>query len=388
MKTRREFLSQTGRGMVGGMLWRALPPGLCVTLLTPRRAMAEVVLDPLNPIPPFIVEPAGSQRYAPGNVLQITDVAGDIINFHALDSDAAQDGPDLDIVTTFQVLDEPVHAGDEVGVRFVINEGVEKRIVVACIVKGGQLGIGLAAGDTLTDQNSYPAFVQVNYKAVTSVRFRRTNEGAEIIEVNGVAPATRQFVARAQLPTRNRVTPTVEFGCPSAEAEVTVNIHAFASERVNVVPGMLTFTQLRIRDGESSDRLRLRADFTLGIGADGINPATEPVNIKLTTPSGGQFYPPPSTNPITGFEVRGNPPRRRWSISELERARTGIERFDFDEAPNNTGAVFFRDAMNVPAIDFSIVDVEIVVGDDRLTGRAELVENPPGSGTWRLRREN
>ena len=104
-------------------------------------------------------------------------------------------------------------------------------MVAACIVKGGVPGIGLAQGNVFTDANSYPAFVPVNWKAVTSLRVRRTNEGAEIIEVNGVAPVTRQFVDRVGLPTRHRVDPTVEFGCPSVEAEVSVSIHAFRTER-------------------------------------------------------------------------------------------------------------------------------------------------------------
>lgn len=349
-------------------------------------AYAAVVLDPNNPTPPFTLEGIGNCG-TPGTVLAMNDSSSsNVCNLFAADSDAAQGGPDLDIITTFQVLTDDMHAGDEIGVRFVIDEAVEKRVVAACFMKAGVPAIGLAAGNDFTDQNSYPAFVLVNWKAVTSLRIRRTQQGAEIIEVNGVAPATRQFIDRPLLPTAFRPQPSVEFGCPSSEAIVTVDIHAFASERVVVpVPGRLTFTDLRIRDADSTDRLRFRADFTLGAASNGIDPATEQVTIKLSTPGGGQFYPMSGVNSISGFDVKGNPPRRRWSLSDVERARTGIERFDIDEDPGNTWSIFFRDrSSDIPADDFSTVNAEIVIGNDRLTGSAELAQRPSGSGSWRL----
>lgn len=106
------------------------------------------------------------------------------------------------------------------------------------------------------------------------------------------------------------------------------------------VAGNLTFTSFGVND--AVDRIRFRADYTLGSGSDGTNPAAEPVTIKLSTPGGWQFYPEPDFNPLNGFDVQGRAPKRRWTLNDGERARTGIERLVFDEDPNNSGGIFPR----------------------------------------------
>jgi hypothetical protein len=58
------------------------------------------------------------------------------------------------------------------------------------------------------------------------------------------------------------------------------------AQRVN---GRLTFNGFRVRDTDSADRLRFRAEYALGTGTNGIDPTTEPVTIKLST-SAGVFF--------------------------------------------------------------------------------------------------
>lgn len=353
------------------------------------RVEAATVLDPQNPN--FTRD--GQQSFTPGTVLRLTDTSSsDFIAFFASDADA---GPNIevDVTATFQVIQTAPNNADA-GARVVINDGVTRSAIAACVVINGVRGIGLLSTGTASDPAAYPVFVPVDWQSVTTIRLRRTAAGdAEIVEVNGVAPATRALLLASLCPAKTRTGATVEFGAGSVEAECTVEYAAFRSERVvQPTSGTLNFTRFRIRDSDSVDRLRFRADYTLGATSNNIDPAAEPVTIKLSTPAGGQFYPSPDFNPLTGFEVQGNTPRRRWSLGDNERARTSIERFAFDEDPNKTGAVFLRDfRTNLATADFSTVNVEITIGtgamQDKLTGTANMVERPFGSGRWRLANE-
>ena len=120
------------------------------------------------------------------------------------------------------------------------------------------------------------------------------------------------------------------------------------------------------------DRIRFRADYTLGALSNGIDLANEPVTIKLLTPAGVQFYPAPDINPLTGFDVQGRVGKRRWTLNDAERARTGIEHLIFDENPTLRGGIALRDIRTTLAdADFSVVNVEITIGSgatqDKLT---------------------
>ncbi len=159
----------------------------------------------------------------------------------------------------------------------------------------------------------------------------------------------------------------------------------FYSERpAAAVQGTLAPTVLRIRDSDSTDKLRLRADFALGALGNGLNPTAEQVMVTLSTPSDGVVY----TRVLNGFDVTGKAPRRRWSLSDAEKARTGIERLDIDEDPGNSGAIFLRDVgSDLGNRDFTTVNLELLIGDERLAGSAQLKEKPAGSGMWRLIRE-
>jgi hypothetical protein len=387
MTTRREFLQGVGGGIAGGWLWRTVPLGLGaagLSLATPRPAAASpgVVLDPNNPQANFTKE--GNQLFTPGPVLVLSDASGaDIINFFAGDADAAR-GVSTDVVVRFQITRTVPNNADN-GVRFAINDGQQRAVIAACITKNGQRGIGLAAGDIFADPNNYPdqAFVQVDWGvAVRELRIRRHATGeAEIVSVDGIPPPTRKFLLDGQLASAFRPQPTVEFGCRTREAEADLEIHAFRSERSGVVSGTLSNIDLRIRDSSSNDRVRLRCEFALGAFSDGIDPGNEPVRIKMSTPA-GQFYPPPTAdyNPVNNFDVQGQPPRRKWSISAAESVRTQLERFDIEER----GQITLRDATeNIPEISFAVVSIDFSVGNDRFNAVVNLVEDPLGSGHWR-----
>lgn len=359
-------------------------------LLWPRRVEAAATLDPQNP-GNFTRE--GTQPFTPGNVLTLSDTSSaDFVAFFINDSDAAL-GVEVDVVATFQVK-QTVPNNADAGARLVINDGLSKSAIASCVLINGVRGIGLQSSGTASDPAAYPVFVAVDWQALTTIRLRRTATGdAEIVEVNGVAPTPRALLLANLAPNRTRTVPSVEFGTASVEAESTVEYSAFRSERV-VTPnaGTLNFTQFRLRDSDSVDRLRFRADYTLGSGSDGINPATEPVTIKLSTPGGWQFYPSPDFNPLSGFDVQGRMQKRRWVLNDIERARTGIERLVFDEDPNNSGGIFLRDfRTNLADTDYSIVNAEITIGtgaaQERLIGTVYLVQRPAGSGKWRLANE-
>ena len=349
---------------------------------------AATTLDPTN-IANFNQD--GTQPVTPGSVLLFDDQSvSDFCVLFANDDDAAA-GIEVDVIATFKVR-VTTRMNADVGSRVVINDGQTKAAIAEAVVINGINGVGLLSQGPLSDPASYPVFVAPDWQAApVTVRLRRyANGDAELVEVNGVAPNPRALLTADKLPGPTRPATTVEFGAGSLEAKCTVEFSAFRSERVVIpVAGRLNFTQLRLNDADSADRIRLRADYTLGSGSDGINPGTEPVTIKLSTPAGGQFYPAPDFNPLNGFEVQGQALKRRWTLNDAERARTSIERLVFDEGANNSGGIFLRDfRTSISNADFSIVNIEITIGagatQDRLTGTANLVQTQPGSGSWRL----
>lgn len=274
----------------------------------------------------------------------------------------------------------------------IINDGVQKAAVVTCAILNNQRVLALAGFGAPSDPATYPASVQVDWGAApVRLRLRRTADGgAELVEVNGVAPNHRVFLSGDQVANSTRADATFEVGCFSPEALTDVNVTEFYAEMPSTqILGALAFTDFRIRDTDSADRLRLRADFTLGAGSDGIDPSTEFVTVTLSTPTYGQFYPARTAdfNPLSGFDVQGRTPRRRWSLNAAERTRTGIERLDFDENRNQTGAIVLRDLRtSLPTIDYSTVTVMVDIGSDLFTETIQLVEKRAGSGQWRLPR--
>jgi hypothetical protein len=383
--TRRRFLTKSGMVLGAAALGPLLPEANLSRLgrgLWLPAAYASTVLDPTNPFGNFTQD--GTQSVTPGTVLTIVDQnVGDFAVLFATDFDAGA-GIELDVVATFQVL-ATLPNNVDVGNHVVINDGQTRSAIAQCITLNGVDGIGLLSQGSPADPASYPVFVPVDWRSTpATIRLRRAANGdVELVEVNGVAPNPRALLTGDKAPGPTRPGTTVEFGCASPEARCTVEYSAFFSERpVHFIPGALNVTHFRLRDPDSTDQVRFRGDFTLSSGSNGIDPATQPVSIALST-AAGQFYPSPAAdfNPLNGFITM----KRRWTLNDAERVRSGIERLDIDLNSDGTGAVFLRDVRTtLPTLDYSTVGVYVLIGDDLLTGTVHLVEKPLGSGRWRF----
>src|SRR5262245_12609359 len=228
------------------------------TLFWARRVEAATTLDPASP---GNFSQDGTQTVTPGAVLTITDQSvGDTALLFANDSDAVP-GVEVDVIATFKVKSTNPNNVD-VGNRVVINDAT-RAAIAACIIKNGVSGIGLLSQGPWSDPESYPVFVPVEFQATpVTIRLRRhANGDAELVEVNGVAPHPRALLSAALLAPATHSFTTVEFGAASPEARCTVEYSAFRSERVvQPVSGTLNFTRFRVRDNDSIDHLRFRAD--------------------------------------------------------------------------------------------------------------------------------
>jgi HYR domain-containing protein len=247
---------------------------LAMTVLSPTPAIAVVTLDPNHPLANF--EKDGNQVVTPGTALILTDGSNtDHIGFFALDSDAAT-GKEVELSVAFRVLSNSTPAGVDAGPRIIITDGITSA-VAACITLGGLPGIGIAIGTDYNSAGNYGAFVQVDWLAPVTMKFRRTAAGdAEIVEVNGVRPAPRVFVPAAGLPSAVRATPSVGLGLFSDEAITTGEFNQFSSRLVGeaVVPvngTPPTLTPVTINNGAgdqndphiSGDLVAYASDFSL-----------------------------------------------------------------------------------------------------------------------------
>ena len=402
MVGRRELIRR-GFGVVaavtGSWLARALPLGVGAGVLGWPRAVRAAGLPGsvecmrLNTKDVSGWLQLGSQllpQTAPTTLTFTDSSASDVSAIYTPNACAAP-GLEVDVVATFQVRSCTPNSADA-DFRVVINDGQTKSAIAAAVMINGQRCIALVGAGRASDVATYPASVVADWVArPVSLRLRRfADGGAELIELNGVAPNPRVLLWTDLVAARARAGPSFEIGCMSVEGLADVDVTEFYAERPPTqILGALDVTEFRIRDTDSADRLRFRADFTLGAGSDGIDPSTELVAVKLSTPTYGQFYPARAAdfNPLSGFDVRGRAPRRRWSLNAAERTRTGIERLDFDENPNQTGAIVLRDVRtSLPTIDYSTVIVMADSGFDLFTETIHLVEGRAGSGQWRLPR--
>ncbi len=226
MKTNRDHASLRNCNVGSKWLSLALAALLVASpvLLWPVRVEAATILDPNNP---GLFQREGTQPFAAGATLTLADASSsDFINFFTFDNDAAA-GTDLDVIATFRVTASvPVNA--DAGNRVVINDGVSRSAIAACIVKDGVRGIGLYSSGSRFDPSSYPVFVPVDWQATpVRIRLRRhANGDAEIMEINGVAPSPRALLPADMAPANTRAGVSVEFGS-TVEAECTVEYRAF-----------------------------------------------------------------------------------------------------------------------------------------------------------------
>ncbi|MEX2310745.1 MAG: hypothetical protein WD738_24470 [Pirellulales bacterium] len=200
---------------------------LALVIMAPVEAAT--ILDPQNPSN-FTRD--GQQNFTAGTVLTLSDSSlSDYIAFFANDSDAGP-GRDVDVVATFRVIQTAPNNADA-GNRVVINDGLSRSAIAACVFIGGVRGIGLLSTGDPSAPASYPVFVPVDWQALTSVRLRRHASGdAEIMEVNGIAPFPRALLTAGNLAGNTRAGATVEFGAASLPAEPIIEYSAFRSELV------------------------------------------------------------------------------------------------------------------------------------------------------------
>lgn len=321
--------------------------------------------------------------------LQFSDSASGDFSGIALPNGCAAPGLEVDVVASFQVRSVTPDNAD-CSFRVVINDGQSKSAVVCCVIIDGDRVLALRGAGPASEAGSYPASIPIDWlSAPVSIRLRHAADGgAELMELNGVAPNSRVFLRADQVANRSRPGASSDIGCFSPQALADVDVTEFYAEAPAAsIPGVLAFTQFRIRDDNSNGKVRFDADYTLGGSTDGIDPAAELVTVRLSTPAYGQFYPAPTAdfNPLSGFDLKGITPQRRWLLNAAEEARTGIEKLRVHEDLNQSGSIVLKDANNSPpAIDYSTVNVEIVVGNDRFTGTVQMIEEPAGSGRWRL----
>lgn len=396
--TRREFAALGGGALLAAfgkdldlLVPRSRAAGVPASMVgTPRTVPISVPSVVLNPADISSFTVIGNQQPTVGGAVIFNDASQtDVSGLSATDADAAT-GVELDLTAKFQVSPQTTD-GVDAGFQLTISDGTANRAAIAaCIVVNGVPHIGLVSTGARDALTTYPAFIAAEWQAAPlTLKLRRTAEGGvQLLELNGAPPATRTELLPQQAAPRTRPGNLAEFGCFSGPATLTAQVDSFMTERpAQPTQGNLTFTRFRIRDTDSTDRLAFRADFQLGTGTNGINPAAETVAVKLSTAQ-GEFY----AQTLNGFNVRGQTPRRRWVLNDAERARTGIEQMVIEEDPNNSGSIFLRDVRNECGTrEFTNVTVEVIIGAgaaaEVLTGSAELVEVPAGSGRWRFHRE-
>lgn len=141
----------------------------------------------------------------------------------------------------------------------------------------------------------------------------------------------------------------------------------------------LCVTRIRIRDAETTDRVRMRGEFALAAGSQGIDPAAEPVSLRLSTPAGVFYH--LSVGPGS-FDTRGTPGNRRWVLTDTARDSTGVERLVILEQGE---FILVERPVNLPTLAFSSTTFELIIGATFGSVNMEMVESPPGSGSWRLK---
>ena len=128
------------------------------------------------------------------------------------------------------------------------------------------------------------------------------------------------------------------------------------------------------------DSVEIQGEFLLDPASNGIDPATQPVALRLLVPPGDRVYPEGTDfMPITGFV----PTAEGWSISRAEKRRTGLESFNITRTPQPGRFAFdLVDRRTTLAVrNYGVVWVELTIGDDAGEADEGLVER---NGVWAL----
>ncbi len=144
--------------------------------------------------------------------------------------------------------------------------------------------------------------------------------------------------------------------------------------------GGLLVPRIAAAEGIEDDIVHVRGAFVLGAASGGIDPATEPVALRLLVPPGDRVYPAGTDfMPITGFVRTAD----GWALSSGEKARTGLQAFDIRRTDQPGRFTFnFVDTQTPLAVrNYGVVWVELTIGDDGGKAHAAMVER---NATWAL----
>lgn len=135
----------------------------------------------------------------------------------------------------------------------------------------GALRVAIVAGSGLSPSRSFTG----SYKLTRVVA-----DGSAILEVAGESPVT--FAANSLPPSSRPGVKTVEFGTYDVRASsvtrwTTLGLPAAAS------PIGLSFKDVRLKDVDARDSVRIVATFTLDTFSDGADPATSPASSASTS---------------------------------------------------------------------------------------------------------
>lgn len=135
-----------------------------------------------------------------------------------------------------------------------------------------------------------------------------------------------------------------------------------------------------VRAAETDDIVKVQGQFLLGPASDGIDPATQPVSLRLLVPPGERVYPSATDfMPITGFV----PTADGWALSSTEKTRTGLQAFDITRTDEPGRFAFNLVDTQTPLAprDYGLVWVELTIGDDSGEAARALAER---NATWTL----
>lgn len=129
-----------------------------------------------------------------------------------------------------------------------------------------------------------------------------------------------------------------------------------------------------------NELVKVQGEFLLGPASAGIDPATEPVALRLLVPPGDRVYPAGTDfMPVTGFV----PTAVGWTLSSAEKTRTGLQAFDITRTADPGRFTFNLVDTRTPlaAGNYGVVWVELTIGDDAGETDEALVEK---NSTWTL----
>jgi hypothetical protein len=277
--------------------------------------------------------------------------------------------------------------GPEGGEEF--NPDTNGSVVVYTVSRDGEtdiayrpVGGGAETQITLPDPQDYPSIA--GRFIVFRWQFSQPNQEAPFV----YDTATNTLYQIAQLP--GVAEPGDITVLPDGRVRVVYmalgndwDVHGFTFQPIAVPTTFtLSLSEIQLRAAGAPDKVQVQGTFQLAGASDGIDPAAQPVSLRLSTPA-GEFYPALASGlmPISGFDVTPT----GWAISATEKRRTGIQSFVIDRTPTGFSFSLVDTGTALPALDYTAVSVELVIGNDAGSASASLRQWPASSGNWQLR---